>query len=335
MKRMIISLGVIAILLAGGIICFRYRVYYSVGPAASDKVFVIKEKQRGLEIASGLEESGLVSGKWYLVYYLWSHGKLGSLIPGEYDLPGGATIPEIADDITKGKEMAVRITFPEGWTAKQMADRLNANGLPGDDFLRIVNDPGNFKKRYDYLNIPEVTTLEGYLFPDTYSFKTDISAENIIGRLLDNFDSRLSDKMREDMTAQGKKTREIVIMASLLEKEVQTPADMKLVAGIFYNRLRIGQRLQSDATLSYALGDNDDQHSGAELDLDSPYNTYRNAGLPPGPISNPGLNALEAAVYPQISDYNYFLTATVSGQKKVFYARTYDEHLANKQKAGL
>ena len=322
------------LLITAGFFYFRFQVYYSHNNNyAGEKIFKIAKGESNEQIAGRLKSEGWISGKIYFYYYIYSHKLSGRIMPGEYQLSGNMAIPEIAGIITNAEEKFTKITFPEGWTAKQMAERLSANSLPGDEFMKLVNNPEKFKNRYSYLL--SLKNLEGYLFPDTYFFKKDISAENIVSRLLDNFDEKLNNQLRKDIAGQNKSIGDIVIMAGIVEKEVQTSGDMKIAAGIFYNRIKNNQRLESDATLSYVLDDNEDQHNGKDLELNSPYNTYRNLGLPPGPISNPGLNALNAAVYPQRTDYNYFLTATVNGEKKVFYAKTYEEHLANKKKYGL
>jgi UPF0755 protein len=298
-------------------------------------MFEIKKGERNKEIAGRLAAEGLIANKIYFYYYIHSHKLISQIFPGEYQLSGTMSIAEIANIITNPEEKFVKVTFPEGWTIRQMAEKLKTGGLPGDEFLNLANNPGKFKKRYSYLSGENVKTLEGYLFPDTYFFKKDISAENIIGRMLDTFNLKLNDQMRKDISSQNKTIGDIIIMASIVEKEVQTAEDMKIVSGIFWNRIKNNQRLQSDAPLSYILNDKKDSHSGKDLELDSPYNTYRYAGLPPAPISNPGLNALNAAIYPTALDYDYFLTATVDGQKEVIYSKTFEEHLANKKKYGL
>ena len=335
MKKKYIIILLIFLLLFGGLFYFRNKIYYSHGSREDGKSFEIKKGEGSAEIAEKLKNDNLIAGKLYFYYYVQSHKLKSKIMPGVYSLSGNMTIPEITQIITNPERQFIKITFPEGFTAEQMAERLTEKGLDGKGFLEIVKNPENFKKRYSYLTPENVRTLEGYLFPDTYFFKPETSAENIVGRLLDTFDQKLSDQMREDISKQGKSIDEIVIMASIVEKEVQVASDMKIVSGIFWNRIENEQRLQSDAPLSYVLKDNNDQHSGKDLELDSPYNTYRYAGLPPGPISNPGLNALTAAVYPKDSSYNYFLTVTIDGERKVIYSRTFDEHKANRQKYGI
>ncbi len=319
----------------GGVFYLRAQIYYSHSSSATKKMFEIQKGEGNAVIAAKLEAAGFISWKYYFYYYLRSHNLLNKIMPGEYQLSGVMTIPEIATVITTVQEQFVKVTFPEGFTATQMAARLTANALPGDEFLRLVKNPGDLKKRYSYLTPAPVATLEGYLFPDTYFFKKDATAADIVGRLLDTFDQNLDAQMRSDAAGQNRSINSIVNMASIVQKEVQTPADMKTVAGIFWKRADAGARLQSDATLSYILNDKVDQHNAKELATDSPYNSYMYAGLPPTPIANPGVDALIASIHPTASNYNYFLTATVNGEAKVVFSATYDEHVANKQKYGL
>ena len=210
----------------------------------------------------------------------------------------------------------------------------------GERRIYDVEKPQNFSRawaeEFDFLvSKPENLSLEGYLFPDTYRVFASSSPEEIVYRLLSNFDAKLSQEMREEIKRQGKTIHEIITMASIIEKEApilnQTSAqDAKIISGIFWNRLDIGMALQTDATLSYIFEDKKSAHSGAELKVESPYNSYLYRGLPPGPIANPGLIAIEAAIYPTETDYFYFLTP-LDGSR-VYYAKTYQEHLNNKYK---
>jgi len=248
------------------------------------------------------------------------------------------TIPEIAKIITSKKETIlnqVKITFPEGWTAKKMADRMSANNLPGDEFLSLVNDPADeILSEFSFLSDKlENKTLEGYLFPDTYFFAADAGAEDIVAKLLNNFDKKINESLRNEITNQGKGIYEVLSMASIIENEVRSSEDRKIVSDIFWGRIKTGQPLQSCATLAYILGVNKKQYSLEDTRIDSPYNTYVNKGLPPGPISNPGIVSIEAAIYPTLTDYNYFLSDPETGE--TVFSRTLDEHNANKVKHGL
>jgi UPF0755 protein len=333
MKKIAIILFFILLIIIGAIFYFRLQVYYSHGSHDGEKVFEIVKGEGNGDVSQNLEREGLVSGNWYFYFYIRSQGLLNKIMPGEYQLSGKMTIPEIAHIVTDQEQKFLKVTFPEGWTANLMAERLNANGLAGDRFLEIVKNPGDFKKRYSYLS--DAATLEGYLFPDTYFFKPDITVENIVGRMLDTFDQKLDEDLRSAVFARSRSMKEIITMASIIEREVQTAEDMKIVSGIFWKRIADGTRLQSDAPLSYILNDKKDRHNEAELGTDSPYNTYRNAGLPPGPIGNPGMKAILASIYPQDSNYYFFLTTTVDDVKEVVYSENFEEHVANRQKYGL
>lgn len=243
------------------------------------------------------------------------------------------------------------IKILEGWMNADINNYLqekNFGDWEEDEFLKAIGErrvydikvPQNFSRdwamEFDFLETkPENLSLEGYLFPDTYRVFASSSPEEIVYRLLRNFDLKLTKEMREEIKRQGKTIHEIITMASIIEKEApifnQTSAeDARIISGVFWNRLRIGMALQTDASLSYIFEDKKPAHSGAELKVDSPYNSYLYRGLPPGPIANPGLIAIEAAIYPAKTDYFYFLTP-LDGSR-VYYAKTYQEHLNNKYK---
>jgi len=243
------------------------------------------------------------------------------------------------------------IQILEGWTMRDIGQYLETRSLyKNEDFLNITGFPqidyrdnktkpalDDFSTQFSFLeDKPKYYGLEGYLFPDTYRIYASSTVTEVIEKMLTNFDKKLTTQMRADIKAQGKTIYEVIILASLIEKEApidyQTSddRDARIIAGIFLNRLHIGQGLQSDATLSYIYGDNKPAHTGAELENSSPYNTYKYRGLPPGPICNPGILAIKAAIYPIITEYNYFLTP--KGKDTVVYARTYQEHLQNKYK---
>jgi UPF0755 protein len=332
-KRFIISLIIFAAIV-GGFFYFRYQVYFSHGTVRENKTFEIIKGDGNGQIATKLMQAGFISGSWYFDYYIQMHGLANKILPGKYDLNGNMTIPEIAVYITSAENILpgyAKVTIPEGWTSKQIAERLNNNGLDGQGFLKIVQDPQDMLVKYDFLK--GINNLEGYLFPDTYFFKKDISASDIVQRMLDNFDKKLTPAMRSDIKAQNKSIAEVITMASIVEREVSTMNDRELVSGLFWQRIAIGQPLQSDATLTYILGDEIGQHSLAQTQIVSPYNTYRNKGLPPGPISNAGLAAIMATIYPKNSDYNYFLSDPATGQ--TIFSKTFEEHVANKNKYGL
>lgn len=201
----------------------------------------------------------------------------------------------------------VTLTFPEGFTSREIAARLTENGLPGEAFLSLV----------------QTQRLEGWLFPDTYRFFLDSSAEDIVNRFLVNFDRQLIPDLKEEITRQRKTLAEVLTMASLIEKEVRGLSDRATVSGILWKRLRLGIPLQVDASLAYITGKRDTSFSKAETRIESPYNTYLHAGLPPGPIANPGFESIQAALYPAESPYLYYLSAK---DGTTIFSRTLEEH---------
>lgn len=336
-KKIFLGFFLVALVaVLGGFFYFRSQVYNSHGIEGRMVVFEVKKGAGNGEIATNLENKGLISNQVYFYYYVYFNKLTSRIMPGTYMLSDNLTIPEIVHVITNPEAQAVKITFPEGLTVKDMAELLKKNNFDSAEFFRLANViPESFRTRYAFLADPKISSLEGYLFPDTYFFKKDLTAENIVKKMLDNFENRLDKTLLAEIKKQNKSLNDVIILASIVEREVPTEADMKIVAGIFENRLAIDMPLQSDATLSYILDDTVDSHTTEQTKIASPYNTYANKGLPPGPIANPGLRAISATIYSQATDYTYFLTAGTGTDKKTYYAKTHDEHVANKRKAGL
>lgn len=332
-----ISIVIVLFSVAIGSLGYVYnQVYFSHGEQVSNVMFNIAKGDGSSVIAANLKKEGLISQKIYFWLYLKKHDLLSKIYPGEYSLNGNMTIPDIVNIVTNPEEVFITVTFPEGWSAKQMADRLTAKGFDGAAFLELANKPSEeILSQFPLLTKkPNGVLLEGYLFPDTYKFSKEATPEGILKKILNNTESKITDEIRKQAFDQNKSIFQILTMASLLEKEVSTVEDFKIVAGIFWNRIAIGQPLQSCATLAFVLGENKEQYSLADTQVKSPYNTYLNKGLPPGPISNPGMNTILAALNPTDTEYNYFLTDPENKSNTV-YAKTYAEHVANKQKFGL
>lgn len=325
----------IALMAIGFLFYFRNQVYFSHGASQSDKIFEIKKGEGGSEIADRLAADGIISGKIYFYYYLRVNDLAGKILPGNYQLSGKLTIPEIVVVLTEKKDEFVKITFPEGWTTKQMAERLTANNLPGADFLAIVQNPTvELLAKFDFFkSLPEGQNLEGYLFPDTYFFSKEATGSGIVQKMLNNFGEKLTPEIRQEMIVQNKNLYQILTMASILEGEVKSESDRKIVSGLFWDRIKNGQALQSCATVAFVLGEKKKQYSFDDTRVASPYNTYLNAGLIPGPISNPGLMSILAALHPTETQYNYFLSDPKTGE--TIFSKTLEEHNANKVKYGL
>lgn len=331
LKKFLIAVFLFLLAATGGFFYFRHQVYFSHGRDRTEKTISISKGENVSEIISDFKEKKIIASGWQFYYYLKVSGLSKKILPGEYELSGKMTIPEITAILTTEKKREIKITFPEGFDSRKMAERLSENGLPGEEFLKLISAPAEIVSRYAFLE--KAKNLEGYLFPDTYLFFPNSSAEKIILKMLDNFDEKLSPELREEIIKQKKTIREVVTMASVIEKEVSNPEDRKIVSGIFWNRIAVGQPLQSCATLAYILGVNKKQYTYQDTRINSPYNTYIHQGLPPGPIANPGLKTIEAAVYPRDSSYNYFLSDPETG--KTVFSRSLEEHNANKIKYGL
>ncbi len=266
---------------------FRFQVYYARGLNAAPVNFVIEKGEGNKIIGERLEQKKIIRCRYCFYYFMLSEKLSSKIIPGEYLIPQGMTIPQVAQFITDEIKKELKITFPEGWTASQMAERLRANGLPADDFLRLVNNPEALKNAYDFLSDPKITSLEGYLFPDTYFFSYDTKASAIIEKMLKNFKSKIKPDLMEDIQKNNLSLNDIVIMASIIEGEVRTEEDRKIVSGIFWKRIKNNQPLQSCATLAYVTGERKKQYSESDTKIQSPFNTYLVTGLPPAPIATP------------------------------------------------
>lgn len=225
------------------------------------------------------------------------------------------------------KREEVSITVIEGWTVQDIQRTLQGLGVdvvPSDFFASAFMSDAPFLK-----GLSPTTSMEGYLFPDTYRVWKDELPNALILKQLREFAEK-TEGFEAEAQKQGRSFREVVILASILEKEVRNPEELPIVAGIFMNRLKRGMLLQSDATLNYVLQTGQSRLTAGDLKNTSPYNTYKYGGLPPGPISNPGKPALDAALHPAKTEYLYFLTDS-SG--KTYFARTLEEHIRNRYRA--
>lgn len=303
-----------------------------------DKVkreFVIENGVGVKQIAAKLEKENLIIGSEYFEIYVWQKGLANKLQAGSYNLSSSMTILDMVDLFVGGKIIAneVSITIPEGYSIKDIDQELAQNGLIIEgEFIEYDN---NFEEsivlEYGFLEDKQKGIgLQGYYFPDTYQYYNNASLEDIARKMLHNFDVKLTIDLREEIKRQNKTIFEVIILASIVEKEAGSFEDMGMVASVFQNRLNIGQALESDATINYITNSGRAQSTYADLEIESQYNTYKYAGLPPGPISNPGIKAIEAVIFPEKSDYFYFLTKKENGE--AVFSKTYQEHLNNKYK---
>jgi UPF0755 protein len=311
---------------------YSYQINYPLAKEGEEVSFVIESGQSSQKIGELLEEQKIIKSGFWLRYYLKTKDLADKVIAGTFSLSPTMSISQIAKEITTLSTVNTEdhIVLIEGWNASDIGEYLEAKGFCNQkEWLNLI---GNFQNRdYDFLDDKSKSNdLEGYLFPDTYRVYKNANCEDILIKLLNNFDRKFSQEMKEDIKSQNKTIFEIITMASIIEKEVRSTEDMKIVSGLFWNRIKNKQALESCATLAYILGEDKSQYSLEDTQVSSPYNTYRNRGLPPGPITNPGLNAIQAAIYPIYTDYNYFLSDPKT--KDTIWSKTFEEHVQNKWK---
>lgn len=313
-------------------IYFYYKVQIDV-PANESKqeiIFKVSLGDNAEIISNKLEQLGLIKSAAFFQFYVWQDEIQNKLQAGEYVFDTGMSIKEIANKLASGKinnrERTIKIL--EGWTIADIDEYLNEQKIiEAGDFVQLSKKaPAEFA----LIKLPVEVDLEGYLFPDTYRIFNDASTQDIINKLLNTFENKISPTILEEIKKQEKTVHEVITLASIIEKEVRSEQDMALVSGVLQKRLKIDMPLEVDSSINYVTGKNTPSVDYADLQIDSPYNTYKNYGLPPGPISNPGLAAIRAAIHPKESEFLFYLNRQDSGE--TIFSKTYDEHLANKYK---
>ena len=286
-------------------------------------------------VASRLQAAGIIGDPGALLAFLQYSGLDTTLQAGKYNLSPAMTPIEIAQVLQDPTPTEVTLTIFKGWRLEEIAATLPTSGLniSPDEFLEAAHArPDGYK----FLKgVPEDASLEGFLFPGSYRVPRDISAQDLIRLLLDRFGENLTGEMLGGFERQGLSVYQGVTLASIVEREAVDESETPLIASVFLNRLGIGSNLDADSTVQFALGYNQDQEtwwtnplSRKDLQIDAPYNTYLYPGLPPGPIANPGLDALRAVAFPAQTPYYYFRAACDGSGKHVF-AETYEEHVKN------
>jgi len=325
-RASIIFAGIAAVILAAAFV-FEFAIQ-TQEPA---QTFIVARGQNAFQVANNLKSQGYIKSKLVFLAKIIVSGNLHNLKAGEYDLKNN-TDNEIINKFVLAKTVSETIIIIPGWSIADIAASLSERKkISADEFYKAVSPQAvsKLKEKYLFLNsAPPSADLEGFLAPDTYQLLNQPSADSLITMALDNFERQLDSATKQDIAAQNKSIFEIVTMASMLEKEVKTFADKKLVAGILWKRLAVGMPLQVDSTLLYYKVPGSESGQ-IDKNVDSNYNTYRFAGLPQGPICNPGTDSLKAAIYPESSDYWYYLN-TADGT--TIFSRSYGEHLINKAK---
>ncbi len=316
-----------AVLIALGARSFyRSAMLFAADPAGAQRiVFSVPQGSNASEVADLLEDQELIKSSSVFAWTLRRQGLDGRMRAGKYVLSGKEKVADLVILLTSGKGAELAVTFPEGWTLSQLADRLEAQDLTTREaFLNCLKTC-----RFDFGFLP-TGSLEGYLFPDTYFVNAgEYSDQSFIRRAIATLDQRLAEADEEALKKSGRTLHQVLTMASIVEREESNAAERPTVAGILWKRFEKRMGLGADATVLYALGRTKGGLTSEDLKVNSPYNTRRFAGLPPTPIAAPSLSSIKAALYPMASPYLYYLH---DSQGDVHYARTLEEHAANRAK---
>ena len=325
-------LGVLLLLVlvagaAGAFLYVRVNQPYR-GYEGAEQFVEIPPGAGSVGIGDRLVDGGVIRDRSTYRMAVWMTGQGRHLKAGDYRFDRAMTPFEVIDKIARGDVYVIHVTFPEGLTMTEMAKLFESHGLgPASSFLEAAKDPAPIRDLD-----PAAHDLEGYLFPETYALTRRTDAATLVRLMVAAFNRAFTPELRAAAAARNRTVRQTVTLASIVEKETAKAEERPIVAGVYINRLRIGMPLQCDPTVIYAL-ERARAYTGNlrrdDLQFDSPYNTYRYPGLPPGPIASPGKASLEAVVRPADVDYVYFVSRNDGSHE---FARTLDEHNRNVQK---
>lgn len=317
-------------------------VLFEVTPpdGTAEKGFVIKENSEFKTISKHLKDKELIKSPFLFTVYATITGKKSGVVAGEHTIKQGEGYKEILQDLStlENETEAIEVIFPEGLTVIEIADRLNKAGIVDrNQFIKIARSWETLTdKQQEQLGINNKVkksntkfAMEGLLFPDTYYFEKNMKADEVIHQMTERLIKETSEiTIKTDQTPY-----EMITLASIIEKEALLNEEKRKIAGVFVNRLEEGKKLQSCSTVQYLLEKPKATLRRKDIKIKSPYNTYINKGLPPGPISSPDLSSLKAAADPEVHDYYYFV-AKQDGTWSHFFSKTYKEHRKYTQLSG-
>jgi UPF0755 protein len=318
-------------LLLIGVLCGIYLLASAVfGGDETPITVVVEEGDTLASVADKLEAAGVISSPTFFGLKARIEGAATEIKPGEYQFGLGEDADKILETLSTGDSVsAFQVAIPEGLTLPQTAQTIEEqSGISAEEFETVAKKTDH---GYAFLDDPAIETTEGFLFPKKYKFEKNADGPEGVYRLLEQYH-----KETKDLDFAGAEERlglteyQIITIASLVERESANPEERPLVASVIYNRIRANMPLQIDATIQYALGKPKENLTLTDLEVDSPYNTYANPGLPPGPIANPGRESIKAALKPAQTNYLYYVLEAGGGEH--FFTDDYEEFLATKQK---
>lgn len=299
----------------------------TVNGAGVDKKIIVPNGANSVQIGQILDNEGVIQNAVVFRIYVSLNQFGNKLKAGEYEFNSHMSTQEVVDRLVKGETITESFTIPEGFTVKQIADKLEQKGLINRERFMDLVDHGDFK--YDFLkDVPAgANRLEGYLYPDTYRITSKTTEKQIIDMMLERFSKEITPEYKAKAAEMSLTLHQAVTLASIVEREAQKNEERPKVAAVFLNRLKKNWKLESCATVQYALGTNKSRLLNQDLKVESPFNTYIHQGLPPRPIASPGKPSLDAAVNPAKVNYMFFV---VFEDGKHAFSNTLQEHNRNK-----
>lgn len=330
-KRVIVFLLIILIGLIGSKIYFDSQVGPVNAYSNKDIMIEIVKGSSTAQIAKVLKKQQVIKNDWAFRMLSKISKADGKMKAGKYIFNTNMSANDIINILVQGDVVkdTIKFTIPEGFEFRQIVDRLYKKGLiDKEKFIEVANY-GDFD--YKFLkDIPKgENRLEGYLFPDTYEVSKNATEKELILKMLNRFDAIFDEAYYERASELNMSINQVITIASIIEREAKLDEERPIVSSVFHNRIQKGMLLQSCATVQYILGERKENLSLKDIEMDSPYNTYKYEGLPPKPIASPGKASIEAALYPEETDYLYFV---VSKNGKHIFSKTYQEHLNAKNR---
>jgi len=330
MRKLVVALVVLVVIVAASAAVTRTAIWGRLhdpfkGYPSEEQFVVVTPGTGTAAIGRRLVEAGIIRDELTFRAALWWTGRSQSLQAGEYRFDRPLAAVDVIERLARGDVYTRRLTFPEGLTIREMADIFEMRGFGQRTAFIQAAANASLIESLD----PEADDLEGYLFPETYALPRDMAADRVIAMMVDRFRAIYTDEWRRRAEAEGLTTRQVVTLASLVEKETAQADERPVVAAVYRNRLKIGMALQADPTVVYAMqkaGTYNGNIRRDDLSIDSPYNTYRYPGLPPGPIAAPGTRSIEAVLMPASVAYLYFVSRNDGSH---VFSQTLEEHNRN------
>lgn len=327
-KKKLVIIGIISII---SVILISVFIFTQIGPYdKNNKKDIVVEIPQGATIntiSDILYKNKLIKNKTMFKIFVKLSNKAQNFKAGKYLFNQTYSNKEIIEDISSGKMYndGIKITIPEGSTSKEIVSILVGQKLGNEEsYEKLISNPKEFYNQFKFLKEEDITSLEGFLYPSTYYFDENVSEKDVLSVMLSQFNKVYTDKLRDRQKELKMTIEQVVNLASIIEKEAVLDEDRPIIASVFYNRLKIGMPLQSDATIQYIFKERKKIVTYKDLEIDSPYNSYKNKGLPPTPIASPGIKSIEAALYPKKTEYLYFVAKMDGGNN---YSTNYEDHL--------